>query len=89
MYASPTNHHGGGRPAVWIKAARENQQALVGAHPERYFVPAYVGPSGWVGVWLDRTPDWNAVIELLEDGYRRTAPRKLLAQLDATSASRP
>ena len=25
MYASATNHHGGGRPAVWIKAAGENE----------------------------------------------------------------
>lgn len=88
MYASATNHHGGGRPAVWIKAARENQQALVSADPDRYFVPAYVGPSGWVGVWLDHAPDWNAVTELLEDGYRRTAPKRLLLQLDATPVSR-
>ena len=58
------------------------------ADPDRYFVPAYVGPSGWVGVWLDHAPDWNAVTELLEDGYRRTAPKRLLLQLDATPVSR-
>lgn len=82
MHADAHTHHGGGRPAVWIKAARENQQLLVQANPQRYFVPAYVGPSGWVGVWLDKSPNWSDIRELLEDGYRRAAPKRLLAQLD-------
>lgn len=85
MYASATNHHGGGRNAVWIKAVRANQALMVEHAPERFFVPPYVGPSGWVGVWLDHGPDWNELRDLLEDGYRRTAPKKLLAQLDAAS----
>ena len=83
MFASPTNHHGAGRPSAWIKAARENQQLLVRATPDRFFVPPYVGPNGWIGVWLDHSPDWTEVRDLLEDGYRRTAPKRLLAQLDA------
>ncbi len=83
MYASATNHHGAGRHAVWIKAVAANQALMVKDAPERFFVPPYVGPSGWVGVWLDQKPDWAEIRDLLEDGYRRTAPRKLLAQLDA------
>lgn len=83
MYASATNHHGAGRHAVWIKAVAANQALMVKDVPERFFVPPYVGPSGWVGVWLDQKPDWAEIRDLLEDGYRRTAPRKLLAQLDA------
>ena len=82
MYASAGNHHGDGRPAAWINAAPANQELLVKAEPDRYFVPAYVGPSGWVGVWLDRDPSWDAIAELLRDGYRRVAPKRLLAALD-------
>ena len=78
MYASAGNHHGAGRPAVWIMAVAENQRLMVKDSPERFFVPPYVGPSGWVGVWLDKAPDWGEVRDLLEDGYRRTAPKKLL-----------
>jgi hypothetical protein len=81
MYAAPDNHHGAGRPAVWCKAAPGNQSLMVGAAPERFFVPPYVGPSGWVGVWLDRSPDWSEVDDLLRDSYRLIAPRKLLAAL--------
>jgi hypothetical protein len=47
-------------------------------------VPPYVGPSGWIGVWLDGTPDWQELRALLTDGYRRTAPKRLVAQLDET-----
>lgn len=45
------------------------------------FVPPYVGPSGWVGVWLDGKIDWSELAGLLQDGYRMTAPKKLLALL--------
>ncbi|HEU4526248.1 MAG TPA: MmcQ/YjbR family DNA-binding protein [Gemmatimonadales bacterium] len=83
MYAAPHNHHGGGRPAVWCKAAPGNQALMVRAEPERYFVPPYVGPSGWVGVWLDRNPDWSEVKELMTDSYRLVAPKKLAALLKA------
>jgi hypothetical protein len=82
MYAAPNNHHGGGRAAVWCKAAPGNQALMVRAEPERYFVPPYVGPSGWVGVWLDRNPDWSEVNDLMRDSYRLVAPKKLAALLE-------
>jgi len=53
---------------------------MVQARPERFFVPPYVGPSGWVGVWLDRGPDWTEVGELLRDSWRMTAPKRLLEE---------
>jgi hypothetical protein len=82
MYAAPNNHHGAGRAAVWCKAAPGNQALMVRAEPGRYFVPPYVGPSGWVGVWLDRRPDWKEVGELMRDSYRLVAPKKLAALLE-------
>ena len=86
MYAAPNNHHGAGRPAVWCKAAPGNQALMVRAEPERYFVPPYVGPSGWVGVWLDRDPDWTEVRDLMCDSYRLVAPKKLVGALDREGA---
>jgi hypothetical protein len=78
MFADSDSGHGGGRPAVWIKAGAGNQELMVRAKPERYFVPPYMGPSGWVGVWLDRRPSWKDVGELLHDGWALVAPRRLL-----------
>jgi len=84
MFASAGNHHGGGRPAVWIKAAAVNQGFLVAAAPKRFFSPPYVGNSGWVGVWLDGKVPWREVDGLLLDGYRMAAPKRLLGILDST-----
>ena len=49
----------------------------------RTFVPAYLGPSGWLGVDLDGSTDWVEVAELVDGSYRSTAPRRLVAELDA------
>jgi len=82
MFADADSHHGGGRPAVWVKAAPGNQDLMVRAAPDRFFVPPYVGPSGWVGVWLDGDVDWPELDDLLRDAYRLIAPKRLGAQLD-------
>lgn len=77
MYANKNNHHGNGRNSVWIKATTSNQSLMINAHPERFFKPPYVGPSGWIGVWLDGDCDWTEVGSLLRDGYRLVASKKL------------
>lgn len=58
-----------------------DRQALL--EDDRTFVPAYLGPSGWIGVDLDETTDWTEIAELLDASYRLTAPKKLIAELDA------
>jgi len=54
---------------------------MISMSPDKFFSPPYVGPSGWVGVWLDGDVVWDEVLDILTDGYRMTAPKKLLAQL--------
>lgn len=73
---------GDGRMSVWCKAPPGAQAALVGSDPERFFVPPYVGHNGWVGVRLDAELDWEEVVELMEESYRMTAPKRLSALLD-------
>jgi hypothetical protein len=86
MYASSANHHGGGRDAVWLKAAPGNQALMVRDRPDRFFVPPYVGPSGWIGVWLDKRPPWKEIAELVEESWRLIAPKKVLTAHDARPA---
>ena len=85
MHAASGNHHGNGRAAVWCKAAPGNQQLMVKAAPERFFVPPYVGPSGWVGVWLDAGTDWDELAGFLADAWRLVAPKRLVAALTERS----
>jgi hypothetical protein len=71
------NHHHDGRLALGCAAAAGVQAAVVGADPERYFVPPYVGHRGWVGVRLDRGLEWDAVAGVIEDAHEAVtgAPR--------------
>ena len=69
------------RPSAWFKAAEGVQQLLVGSHPARFFRPPYVGHHGWVGAWLDVDQDWDELADLVEESYRMTAPKRLVAQL--------
>jgi hypothetical protein len=74
---------GDGRISTWCKAPPGAQEVLVGADPERYFVPPYVGHRGWIGIRLDLADvEWDDVADLIADSYRLTAPKRLLAQLD-------
>jgi predicted DNA-binding protein (MmcQ/YjbR family) len=50
---------------------------------ERFFYPAYLGPSGWLGLDFSVADvDWAEVGELIDASYRLVAPRKLIALLD-------
>jgi hypothetical protein len=81
MYSAENSSHSGGRPAVWIKAGPGNQSLMVSHAPTRFFSPPYMGPSGWVGVWLDDVCKWDELEELLRDAWRLTAPKRLAATL--------
>ena len=67
--------------SVMILPDPGDRQALL--EDERTFVPAYLGPYGWIGLDLDEASDWTEVAELLDASYRLTAPKKLIAELDA------
>jgi predicted DNA-binding protein (MmcQ/YjbR family) len=89
MYARANSHHGGGRNATWLKAAPGDQAKMVAAAPECFFSPPYVGPSGWIGVWLDGVVEWEDVAEFVRDSYRLVAPKKLGALLDSEKRVEP
>lgn len=58
-----------------------DRQALL--EDRSVYVPAYLGPSGWIGIDLDIDTDWTEIAELLDASYRLTAPKRNIAELDA------
>lgn len=78
-FAIYADHEG---PDVWIKSKAEEQRELIASDPERFFKPPYLGPKGWVGVHLDHDPRWAEIAELLTDGYRIAAPKRLVKLLE-------
>lgn len=76
------DHHGDERVAIWCKADLPTQEGLVEAEPGIFFVPPYVGPSGWIGIRVDRDVDWSMIETILEHAYRSVAPKRALKLLD-------
>lgn len=68
------------RQAVVFLPGPDERPALE-ADP-RFWVPAYLGPAGWLGLDIDERTDLGEVAELLEDSFRLTAPARLVAALD-------
>jgi hypothetical protein len=72
------NHHGDGIVAVTCKVLPGENTALANAQPKRYYLPAYIGPRGWVALRMDLPKiDWSEVRELLLTSYLLTAPKRL------------
>ena len=82
VFAMLDNHHHGAKHlSVWLPQPLGVQETLIEADPERFFRPPYVGANGWVGVVLDKRPDWTLIERLLRDAYLHVATRKLAAKL--------
>jgi hypothetical protein len=75
------HHHGAEHLAFWCAAPPGAQEELVAENPDQCFRPPYVGHRGWVGVRIDRNPDWVEVAEIVRDAYRQIAPKGLSSQL--------
>jgi predicted DNA-binding protein (MmcQ/YjbR family) len=74
------------RQSVIMLPDATERPALLG--DPRFYEPAYLGPSGWVGLDLRACGapgdvDWQEVAELIDTSYRLTAPARLVRELDA------
>ncbi|MGE5210562.1 MAG: MmcQ/YjbR family DNA-binding protein [Acidobacteriota bacterium] len=67
--------------SVVVQPDESDRRALL--EDPRVYVPAYLGPSGWIGIDLDDDTDWSEIAELLDASYRLTAPARDVAELDA------
>ena len=76
------HHPAGDRPTLWFKAAPGVQAELVDQEPDRFLVPPYVGPRGWVGLRLDVDLDWDEVAAVVENAWRLVATKGHLAERD-------
>ena len=67
-----------GRSGLALKAAPGVQDTLVEEDPDTFWVPAFVGRHGWLGIRLDlEEPDWDQVTEFIRDAWLLTAPKKV------------
>jgi hypothetical protein len=81
------HHHDEDRLAFWSAAPEGSQQIMVESNPDQFFVPPYVGHRGWLGVRLDRGPDWAEIEEIVIDAYLMVAPKRLADQMGDSDES--
>jgi hypothetical protein len=72
---------------VWRPDPTERAALLATGHP--YFSARYLDRVGRLAVLIRETTNWDEIAEFVTDSYRRVAPKKLIAQLDAEDALRP
>lgn len=83
------DHHGDGIVSVCVKSELGENVDRARRDPKRYYLPEYIGPRGWFGLRLDRgRVDWREVASVVERSYRLTAPKTLVAKLDAAAKPR-
>jgi hypothetical protein len=81
------NHHGDGIVGITCKVLPGDNAALIASDPKRFYMPAYVGPRGWVGLRLDvGKVDWEEVEELMTHSYVLVAPKALATAVRAGKA---
>jgi len=74
------DHHGDGIVAVTCKVLPGDNKALAAAQPDRFYLPPYLAPNGWVALRLDvGAVEWDEVSELIACSYRLVAPKRLAA----------
>jgi predicted DNA-binding protein (MmcQ/YjbR family) len=68
--------------SILVKVDESERNAL--EQDSRFYYPAYMGPSGWLGLNLTaKKVDWDEVRELVDASYRMVAAKKLIKELDA------
>jgi hypothetical protein len=73
-----------GRSGAVLKAPPGVQEMLVEADPDRFWVPAFVGRHGWIGIRLDlEEPDWDEIGDLVRQAWLMTAPKKVRLAFDS------
>lgn len=83
------SHHGDGIVGMWCKAAPGMHTRMIAADPARFYLPAYVGAHGWVGLRLDGDDiDWDEVTALVTDSFRLIAPKRLAESISLSSMER-
>mgnify|MGYP000864310042 CR=1 FL=1 len=82
------DHHGDDRVGLWFKAAPGVQQELLEVEADRFYVPPYLGPHGWVALDLEAAPVERAELaQTLDDAWRLAAPKTVVARRDAERAA--
>ena len=74
------NHHDDNIISMCCKVLPGENRFLVESSPGRFYLPAYIGSRGWIGLRMDlATLSWTEVKELIHGSYMQIAPKRLVS----------
>jgi hypothetical protein len=77
------DHHGDKIISVCCKVLPGENRFLVESDPRRFYLPAYIGSRGWIGLRMDlATLNWTEVKELIRGSYLQVAPKRLASRVN-------
>jgi hypothetical protein len=68
-----------------VRTSLEEQSMLLDLHPDAFTIAHYTGRYGWVSVQLSAV-DLDLIREIVVKAWRRTAPKRLVAENDSRVA---
>jgi predicted DNA-binding protein (MmcQ/YjbR family) len=74
-----------GRPSIAIRLGSEGADAILLSR-NTFFATPY-GRGQWVSVWADTKPDWRLLRDLIGQGYRTVALKRMIRALDSRAGS--
>jgi len=76
------DHHGDNIISVCCKVLPGENSFLVESDPSRFYLPAYIGTRGWIGLRMDLAKlNWSEVKELTRGSYLQVAPKRLASMV--------
>lgn len=73
------NHHGDGIISACVKGEPKANTKLIASDPKRFYLPAYIGRSGFLGIRLDvKRVDWKDLETRVQKAWQLQAPKTLL-----------
>jgi len=82
------NHHGDGIVSVCVKGDARKNAKLVASDPKRFYIPAYIGARGYVGIRLDgQRVDWKDVATRVKESWELTSLLALTGVAPAVQAA--
>ena len=85
--ATVVDHRGQPVTMLVFRPDPEEREALLGSGHPYFSRGAWDDRLGRVAVLIEPATDWDQMAEFVADSYRLTAPKKLVAQLDASESS--
>jgi hypothetical protein len=76
------------RETVAVRVERGERELLMGAEPDVFFITDHYRNYAWMLVRLAAIPD-DELAEVIEDSWRRAAPKRLVAERDRPQGPSP